>query len=181
MPEDVPEPEFQVTTAEHYKALAHPLRQRLLFRLGEPATTSQLAAALRTNKGNIAYHLGVLRDAGLVTPAGARQVRGGTEQYYQRVARIISFADHHPQADLPASFRAVADEIAAAEPGPFLVLRHIRLTPAQAEQVTATLAALVGQAEDADPGQPRYGMLLGLYRQRPDQAPGSPAAGDLRR
>jgi len=163
----VAEEEFQVTTAEHYKALAHPLRQRLLFHLGEPATISQLAAALRSNKGNIAYHLGVLRDAGLVTPAGTRQVRGGTEQYYQRAARIFRFAGDHPQAGLPASFRAIADEIAAAEPDPFLVLRHIRLTAAEAEQVTATLSALAHQAEDADPGQPRYGMLLGLYRQRP--------------
>ena len=131
------EEEFQVTTAEHYKALAHPLRQRLLFHLGEPSTISQLAAALRSNKGNIAYHLGVLRDAGLVTPAGTRQVRGGTEQYYQRAARIFRFAGDHPQAGLPASFRAIADEIAAAEPDPFLILRHIRLTAAQAEQVTA--------------------------------------------
>ncbi len=136
--------------------------------MAEEEFISQLAAALRSNKGNIAYHLGVLRDAGLVTPAGTRQVRGGTEQYYQRVARIISFADDYPQADLPSSFRAIADEIAAAEPEPFLVLRHIRLTLAQAEQVTTTLAALARQAEDADPGQPRYGMLLGLYRQRPD-------------
>jgi len=161
---------FRIVTPDQHKALAHPLRQRLLFALGEPATISQLAAALRSNKGNIAYHLGVLREAGLVTAAQARRVRGGTEQYYQRVARVFELDD---QADLPIAFRAIADEIIVAEPDPFLLLRHIRLTPAQASQITATLAALGHQAEDADPAQPRYGMLLGLYRQRADCATGT--------
>ena len=164
---------FEVTAPGHFKALAHPLRQRLLFALGEPATISQLAAALASNKGNIAYHLKVLRDAGLITPSGSRHVRGGTERYYQRAARILRFAGEHAHPNLPIAFRAVADEVAAAEPDPFLVLRHIRLTPAQAKHITATLTALAHQTEDAGTGQPRYGMLLGLYRQ-PETAPGKP-------
>lgn len=156
---------FQVTAAEHYKALAHPLRQRLLFTLGEPATISQLAVALRSNKGNISHHIRVLRDAGLVVAAGTRRVRGGTEQYYRRTARIVHFAGEHSEANLPVAFRAIADEIASAAPDPFLTLRYVRLTPAQAGHLTATLTALADQAEDAGTGEPRYGMLLGLYRQ----------------
>jgi DNA-binding transcriptional ArsR family regulator len=157
---------MEISSPEHFKALAHPTRQRVLFALGQPATVSQLAVAIGSHKGNIAHHLAVLRNAGLVVPAGTRQVRGGTEQYYQRAAAIMRFAGEHAEAGLPVAFRAIAEEIAAAEPDPFLVLRHIRLTPAQAEHVTATLSALAEDTPEAAAAQPRYGMLLGLYRQQ---------------
>jgi DNA-binding transcriptional ArsR family regulator len=165
-PFDADSPEhFEVHSPEHFKALAHPLRQRLLFALAQPATVSQLAVTLSSHKGNIAHHLKVLREAGLITPAGTRQVRGGTEQYYQRVARILHFAGEHSAANLPVTFRAIADEIASAAPDPFLVLRTIRLTQDQAGQVIATLTELAHGTEEAGEDQPRYGMLLGLYRQ----------------
>jgi DNA-binding transcriptional ArsR family regulator len=155
---------FQVTTPEHFKALAHPLRQRLIFTLAEPATISQLAAGLDTNKGNVAYHLRVLREAGLVRPAGTRHVRGGTEQYYQRAARVLQVSGPHYDENLPVAFRAIADEIAAAEPDPFLVLRYLRLSPAQSEHILQTLTAIAHDSEDAGASQPRYGLLLGFYR-----------------
>ena len=159
-----------ISTPAQFKALGHPMRHRLLLALGqEPATISQLAAALGSNKGNIAHHLKVLADAGLVRSAGTRQVRGGTEQYYSRAARKLSF-DDAPTTEV--AFRALAAEIAAAEPDPFLVLRTIRLSPARAEELAATLRELSEQAEDGR-GQPRYGMVLGLYR----PAGGAPSTG----
>ena len=160
---------FQVSTPEHFKALAHPLRQRLVFALAEPATISQLAAALDTNKGNVAHHLRVLREAGLVRPAGTRHVRGGTEHYYQRAAPAFRVSGQGYGQNLPVTFRAIADEIAAAEPDPFLVLRHLRLSPAQAEHIRLTLTAIAHDTEEAGPGKPRYGLLLGFYR--PPESP----------
>jgi DNA-binding transcriptional ArsR family regulator len=155
-----------VSTPEQFKALGHPMRHRLLFALGqEEATISQLAASLGSNKGNIAHHLRVLAEAGLVMQAGTRSVRGGTEQYYRRASRALTYRD---PATTEIAFRALAAEIAAAEPDPFLVLRTIRLTPGHAREVLATLHALADQAEDAD-SQDRYGLLLGLYQ--PAQAP----------
>jgi DNA-binding transcriptional ArsR family regulator len=171
-----------VTTPEQFRALGHPMRHRLLFALGQgQATISQLAAALGSNKGNIAHHLKVLAGAGLVRPAGTRQVRGGTEQYYQRASRGLRYDD---AGTTEVAFRALAAEIAAAEPDPFLVLRTLRLTPEHARQLTATLRDLAGQAEDGT-DQPRYGLLLGLYQpgdrsgggQDPDAATGGQAAG----
>ena len=172
-----------VTTPEQFRALGHPMRHRLLFALGQggQATISQLAAALGSNKGNIAHHLKVLAAAGLVRPAGTRQVRGGTEQYYQRASRGLTYDD---AATTDVTFRALAVEIAAAEPDPFLMLRTLRLTPEHARQLTATLRDLAGQAEDGT-DQPRYGLLLGLYQpgdrsgggQDPDAAAGGQAAG----
>lgn len=174
----------RITTPEQFKALGHPMRHRLLFALGQgQATISQLAAALGSNKGNIAHHLKVLAAAGLVRPAGTRQVRGGTEQYYQRASRGLKYDN---AATTEVAFRALAAEIAAAEPDPFLMLRTLRLTPEHSKQLTATLRDLAHQAEDAS-DQPRYGLLLGLYQPAqpspPNPAPsaapttGPPAAG----
>ena len=150
-----------ITTPQQFKALGHPMRHRLLFALGQgEATISQLAATLGSNKGNIAHHLKVLTDAGLALPAGTRQVRGGTEQYYRRAHRALQF---HDAATTQMAFSAIAAEIAAAQPEPFLILRTLRLNPKHVEQIAAALHDLADEKDDAD-DDPRYGLLLGLYQ-----------------
>jgi predicted ArsR family transcriptional regulator len=54
--------------AAQLRALAHPLRTRLLgaLRFHGPATSTQLAARLGTNSGATSYHLRQLADVGLV-------------------------------------------------------------------------------------------------------------------
>lgn len=80
------------------------MRHRLLSTLAEAeATVSQLAATLGSNKGNIAHHLKILVDAGLVVLSGTRQVRGGTERYYRRVP-----------GDAPVADESLRDQLAAA-------------------------------------------------------------------
>jgi len=156
----------RVATPQQFKALGHPMRHRLLFALGQgEATISQLATTLGSNKGNIAHHLKVLTGAGLAEPAGTRQVRGGTEQYYRRASPGLRYDD---AATTQTAFHALADEIAAAQPEPFLVLRTLRLSPAHAEQITAILRDLASQADDRA-YQTRYGLLLGFYQ--PAQLP----------
>lgn len=171
-----------MSTPEHFKALAHPMRQRLLLTLGEqPATVSQLAAGLGSHKGNIAHHLKVLADAGLIAPAGTRRVRGGTERYYRRTARRLDYSGPQASDATAAAFQVIAAEIAEAQPDPFVVLRTIRLTDEQAERITATLRDLSEMADEADDTHPRYRMLLGLYRppqsdaaHAPDEASAAP-------
>jgi DNA-binding transcriptional ArsR family regulator len=137
-----------------FKALGHPMRHRLLAALGQSeATISQLAAALESNKGNVAHHLRILADAGLVEPAGTRQVRGGTEQYYRRAGAGPGFGD------------------SAADPRAFLTLRTLRLTPGHAERLAAVLRDLASQPDDDD-GQP-YSLLIGLYQPDPAPPPGT--------
>jgi DNA-binding transcriptional ArsR family regulator len=164
-----------VTTPGQFKALGHPMRHRLLFALGRgEATISQLAATLGSNQGNISHHLKVLTSAGLVQAAGTRTVRGGTEQYYRRAFIRLSYDDH---GATEAAFRAIAAEIADAEPGPFLMLRALRLSPEHAEQITATLHDLAEQADDGG-DHPRYGLLLGLYQPSLAQPAGQPPPPD---
>jgi hypothetical protein len=101
----------------------------------------------------------VLADAGLVRVSGTRQVRGGTEQYYERSFGALEFTD---QASTAAAFQALATQIAAAD-DPFLALRTLRLTPEHASRIAAVLSDLTAEQSDAD-DQPRYSLLLGFYR-----------------
>jgi hypothetical protein len=55
--------------------------------------------------------------------------------------------------------------LAGADGDPLLVLRHLRLTAGAAERLGAALLALAEEATDDGPGQPRYGLLVGLYGQ----------------
>jgi DNA-binding transcriptional ArsR family regulator len=154
---------LRISEPAQFKALGHPMRHRLLLALGQgQATISQLAAALGSNKGNIAHHLRVLTAAGLARPAGTRQVRGGTERYYRRAASRLEYDDAETTA---VAFRALAAEIAAAEPDPLLVLRSIRLTAEHARQLHETLRNIAHQDEDGG-DHPHYGLLLGLYKPR---------------
>lgn len=161
-----PDEAIRISTAAQYKAMGHPLRQRLLFSLGQqPATISQLAATLDIAKGSVGHHLKTLREAGLVRVVETRQVRGGTEQYYQRTARRMDI-DDPTGAPTAAIFGGFADELAAADDDPLVVLRHLRLTPAQAQRLTVALHELAESATDDGPDQPRYGLLVSMYRQR---------------
>jgi DNA-binding transcriptional ArsR family regulator len=162
------EDEIVLDPTTYHRALAHPMRHRLLIVLGEaPATVSQLARTLDARKGSIAHHLTVLVEAGLVSAGETRHVRGGTEQYYARVARLI----RSEGADLAASaalLSAVGTELEAST-DPLLHLRYVRLTTAQADELRATLDRLVKELEEV-PGGDRYGVLVSLYH--PQRRPG---------
>ncbi|MER7766742.1 winged helix-turn-helix domain-containing protein [Kitasatospora sp. NPDC096140] len=155
----------QIDTPLQHAALAHPLRQRLLFALsGQPSTISKLAAQLGVNKGSVSHHLKVLREAGLVQEAGTRQVRGGTEQYYRRTAERLNVAE--PQAEgIAALLGAVAQEVDRSPVEHTLSLRHIRLSPAKAARLAEALARLVDEAEEDSPDEPVHGVLVTLYQQ----------------
>jgi DNA-binding transcriptional ArsR family regulator len=168
-PSHLPPPEdvLEIGAPDQFAALAHPLRQRLLFALGHrPATISQLAAQLDAKKGNVAHHLKVLREAGLVHVAETRQVRGGTEQYYQRTARHMVVAE--PQAaGTAAMLAAIAQELDLSPAETHLTLRHLRLSPAKARELGEALAELVDEAEENAEDQPVHGVLVALYQQAP--------------
>lgn len=168
-PEDVQE----VGSPQQFAALAHPLRQRILFALGHrPATISGLAVQLDVRKGNVAHHLKVLREAGLVYVAETRQVRGGTEQYYQRTARRMLVAEPQAAGTL-AMFGAFAEELDRSGAEAVVSLRHLRLTPEKARLLGETLARLVDEAEEDAAGEPVHGVLVALYERAGPEAAGT--------
>lgn len=158
----IPTEVLETSSPAQLKALAHPLRNRILFALGDGATVSQLSTRLGTNKGNVAHHLAVLERAGLVRRAHTRQVRGGTEQYFTRVARRLRI----PPGSGPtaALLQAVADEVDRSPAESLLNLRRVRLTRPQASALARHLERLVDELPEAAPSESTYGVLVGLFQ-----------------
>lgn len=100
---------LEVTPTAHLRALAHPLRLRLLSLLtAAPASAAELAREVGGTQANASYHLRTLEAAGLVELDSERTVRGGKERRY-RVAPDLSpqgEADPDVQAAWPAALSA---------------------------------------------------------------------------
>lgn len=111
------------------KALAHPLRWRLLEVLTERGEASPVALARLLDQplATVSHHMRVLRDANCVELTRTEQRRGAIEHYYQPLAP--AFFDDEQWTATPAVFRRalagqvfrrIIDEAAAAgEAGAF--------------------------------------------------------------
>lgn len=77
------------------KALAHPLRVRLLATLREagPATATELAKRLDTESGSTSYHLRVLAEHGFVTDAEVQTPRHPRERHWAAVDQLSSWSN----------------------------------------------------------------------------------------
>jgi DNA-binding transcriptional ArsR family regulator len=164
-PPPTPVDVLETTEPRQVKALAHPLRNRILFALGpDGATVSQLAKRLSTNKGNVAHHLAVLEGADLVRRGPRRQVRGGTEQYFVRAARRLRTPVGGRSGHTAALLQAVAEEIDASPTETLLNLRRIRLTRAQAAALSQHLERLVDELAEAGPREANHGVLVSVFQ-----------------
>ncbi|MDT8914669.1 winged helix-turn-helix domain-containing protein [Amycolatopsis sp. PS_44_ISF1] len=155
---------IDATSPAQARAFAHPTRHRLLRGLGEDgATISQLAHRLGLNKGNVAHHLGVLVQAGLVRKGLTRTVRGGTEQYFVKTARRYKFSAGENGEATKAMLATVAEEIPVDEEH-LLAHRVVRLTAEQARALRDHLESVVHNLVPAHPGETEHGVLVGVYR-----------------
>jgi predicted ArsR family transcriptional regulator len=68
--------------------VTHPLRRRIWYAMSErPISPRELADALHEPVNDVAYHVRVLRDMGVIELAGTRPVRGATQHFYRAVRR----------------------------------------------------------------------------------------------
>jgi DNA-binding transcriptional ArsR family regulator len=82
MPRDTPI--RNVNDTAHVRAIAHPVRMRLLAVLEtEPASPKMLAERLSLPLGTIAYHVRTLNSLGLLELVDTKQRRGAVEHYYR--------------------------------------------------------------------------------------------------
>ncbi|MFF6985175.1 helix-turn-helix domain-containing protein [Streptomyces sp. NPDC010273] len=84
-PEPTDDTRRQVSDPAALKALAHPLRLRILRHLGVsgPATSTTLAAALGENTGTLSYHLRRLEQGGFIEDVPDSP--GGRERWWRAV------------------------------------------------------------------------------------------------
>ena len=74
--------------ADLFRLLGHPLRLRILLALGtETLSPSELEQRLDSGLGITAYHVGVLRDDGLLMLVDTRAARGAVESFYRLSGR----------------------------------------------------------------------------------------------
>jgi hypothetical protein len=77
-----------ITDLQQVKALADPLRQRIIGAMSaEPRTTKQVAAILDQPATKLYHHVEMLHRVGLLWLVESRPKRGTTEKYFQAVAR----------------------------------------------------------------------------------------------
>jgi DNA-binding transcriptional ArsR family regulator len=87
------------------KALAHPLRWRLLELMTERGESSpvELARLLEQPLATVSHHMRVLRDLGCVELSRTEQRRGAIEHYYQPL--VPAFFDDEQWARVPLPLR----------------------------------------------------------------------------
>jgi DNA-binding transcriptional ArsR family regulator len=158
------------------RAVADPLRRRILELLERPRTVKELAGLLDRPADRLYYHLRQLERHDLVRVLDER----ASERQFQ-TARSITI---DPSLAVPAAtvetlvasvLDRVRDEFAAAGrrtrddevKRSMLAMRHVRLTEAEREELSERLGAMAAEFEqrEDDPGEERatYGVVAGLW------------------
>lgn len=95
--------ELLLTDPKIVKALAHPIRSKLLMMLDHrEASPSQIAEEIGESLGTVSYHVRTLHDMGLLKLVGEERQRGAVEHYYTGVEWVI---DESAWAALPTSIK----------------------------------------------------------------------------
>lgn len=153
----------RTTALTQVRALAHPLRMRLieLFAVG-PLTAKQAALRLGQPPTRLYHHVATLERAGLLTLARTRAVRGATEKYYEVSRESLRslgrggpdvLRQATPQDRAAISFalfdRARGELMRALDAGalekkrPLMAIRAARIKPATARRLQRELLAVV--------------------------------------
>lgn len=169
-----PHDHLDITTHTQLKAFAHPLRHRIIGRLGqEPATVSILAEELGRPPGTVGHHTKVLEEAGLVEVVRTRQVNGITERWLGRSAATFAFppqvGQQRKDAWLLGQFAdARTDALADMDPEvldetDLLTVRIARIDRERAAEWWRRLLALAEEFGAEPPGGERtHTLILGL-------------------
>lgn len=80
---------YRIDDMAQIKALAHPLRMRIVETLAssDPMTTKQVADVLGEKPTRLYHHVDTLEKAGLIRLTHTKQNRGTTEKYFEAAAK----------------------------------------------------------------------------------------------
>jgi DNA-binding transcriptional ArsR family regulator len=162
-------PDRRPATRAEARALAHPLRLRIIrLCLDEALTNRELADRLGEQPATVLYHVRTLVKTGFVVAEAERRGRRGAREIPYRSTRKSWGLSLPP--DLAGNV-AVIDAARAEimESGPDAVLQlvrlGIRLRPERLEEIDRRLGAVINEAlaEDDPEGEP-IGILLAVHR-----------------
>jgi DNA-binding transcriptional ArsR family regulator len=171
-------------TPAEAKALAHPLRLRILRLCNDQALTNkQLAERLGKDPGTVLHHVRTLVETGFLAPGEVRQGERGTlEKPYRSTGKSWSLSlGDDPAMETSASqamVEAFLAELEEAGPGAATGFTRLALTldDDSLKELQSRAQALFDEFVDRppDPDGQRYSLFLGMHRQpRADQPPGS--------
>ncbi|MFE9392842.1 helix-turn-helix domain-containing protein [Streptomyces sp. NPDC006784] len=157
------------------KALAHPLRLKILRRLAVagPATATALASALDQNTGTLSYHLRRLAGAGLVEDDPDHSANG-RERWWRGVRGVD--VRRPSRSDLPGAERATVEELDRAhlQEDIELVRRHADRPAEDDEWVSGSRSTLHLTQEELREFHDAYLELLRRFRRdRTEAGPGT--------
>ncbi|MBF9131338.1 helix-turn-helix transcriptional regulator [Plantactinospora sp. S1510] len=176
--DDTPDPKARL------RALAHPLRMRILSLLTTTAmTAAEVARELDLTHANASYHLRHLLAAGLVEAAGEERIRGGVAKRYRHDPTI----DHGWRAPVPEGseatpehrlvYAALSAELRrrSAEllrgPGSFLTDAEFWVDPETWTEIRDAIAEASARLHQAarpprTPGTQRVSATVALFRMK---------------
>jgi DNA-binding transcriptional ArsR family regulator len=162
--------ERRAATAEEARAIASPLRLRILrLCLDAPLTNKQLAEALGRDPASVLYHVRRLVRTGFLTAGEERRgARGAREVPYRATGkswRIEVVDETQGRATTAALVEAFIDDVRRVGADNVGAIRlGLRLTPTEHEELKRRLADLlddfVGRSSPGDP----WSLFLGMHR-----------------
>ncbi|WP_229798536.1 ArsR/SmtB family transcription factor [Planomonospora parontospora] len=166
--------ERRAATVREAKALAHPLRVRILRLCTEQELTNkQLADRLGRDPGTILYHVRQLAEAGFLEPAPIRTGASGALEKPYRSTRLSWWLssqvdDEDSQAKL-APIEAFQDELHEAGPESIQTFARfmLHLSPEDAIALERRILAILDEyiaTDDERLDEPAYGGIVVLHR-----------------
>ncbi|MGY0059943.1 ArsR/SmtB family transcription factor [Streptomyces sp. LZ34] len=153
------------------KALAHPLRLKILRHLGTsgPATSTTLASALGENTGTLSYHLRQLERGGFIEDIPERS--SGRERWW-RAVRSVDIR-RPPQGELTEAERAVVGELdrLRLEEDMSLARRFTLEEPDSEGWMRGSRSLSHLTKEELDAFHDAYLELLARFARGPEEAP----------
>ncbi|ACQ81967.1 transcriptional regulator, ArsR family [Beutenbergia cavernae DSM 12333] len=172
-----------VTAPQALKAMADPLRGRLLeLVLERAATVTEMAAAVGRPKSTVAHHVARLVDAGLLRVVRTRRVRAIDERFYGRAARTYYVGALSSDTDKAtvATMNGLAEAAREAAPAHAAddlrcLLVHARIPVEEVRTFWAEVQEVARRfSQIPRSGDQVYGFVAGLY---PTDVPTLPPAG----
>ncbi len=161
-------------TALEAKALAHPLRIRMLRLTGQQAMTNkQLADRLGIDPGTALYHVRLLTEAGLMRQEPVRTgASGALEKPYRSTGQSWWLDDPLADADPDGAFapiQAFQDELREAGPASVQTFDRflLHLSAADVETLERRVVAILDEYVETDSerlDQPALGGIFVLHR-----------------
>lgn len=161
-------------TVREAKALAHPLRLRILRLCGQQELTNkQLADRLDRDPGTVLYHVRQLADAGFLEQAPVRTGDSGAlEKPYRSKGKSWWLDSPLANFDADAAFAPIAafqDELREAGPESVQVFERfaLHLSPEDVAELDRRILAILDEYVETDDqrlGQPVLGGIFVLHR-----------------